>query len=181
MKVNSISGLTCYMKVVAMNDLALRPATAADMPRLTELVQTAYGHYVERLGRPPRPMTDDYAEIVHTHRAVVAEGDGELLGLVVLGASDEGFFIDNVAVDPSHQGTGVGRALLEHAEAAARDAGFDTIYLFTHERMVENLALYSRIGYVEYDRRPDGGASIVYLRKMLGTRHTTTDERRRNR
>jgi hypothetical protein len=31
--------------------------------------------------------------------------------------------------------------------------------------MTENLALYSRIGYVEYDRRPVGEASIVYLRK----------------
>ena len=30
------------------------------------------------------------------------------------------------------------------------------------------LALYSRIGYVEYDRRLRGEASIVYLRKKLG-------------
>jgi hypothetical protein len=29
-------------------------------------------------------------------------------------------------------------------------------------------ALYSRIGYVEYDRRRRGEASIVYLRKKLG-------------
>jgi hypothetical protein len=34
--------------------------------------------------------------------------------------------------------------------------------------MTENLALYSRIGYVEYDRRRRGEASIVYLRKKLG-------------
>ena len=32
---------------------ALRPATAADVPRLAELVQAAYGHYVERIGGPP--------------------------------------------------------------------------------------------------------------------------------
>jgi ribosomal protein S18 acetylase RimI-like enzyme len=62
----------------------------------------------------------------------------------------------------------VGRALLEHAESAARNAGFDSIYLYTHERMVENLALYSRIGYVEYDRRLLGEARLVYLRKKLG-------------
>jgi hypothetical protein len=34
--------------------------------------------------------------------------------------------------------------------------------------MVENLAMYQRIGYVEYDRRPVGEARIVYLRKNLG-------------
>jgi ribosomal protein S18 acetylase RimI-like enzyme len=151
-----------------MTDISLRPATAADVPRLTELVGAAYGHYVVRIGGPPRPMTDDYAEVVRNHEVVVAEDDGEIVGLVVLGVDDEGFFVDNVAVDPSRQGTGVGRTLLEHAEAAARDAGFDTIYLYTHERMVENLTLYSRIGYVEYDRRPQGGARIVYLRKSLG-------------
>jgi ribosomal protein S18 acetylase RimI-like enzyme len=145
----------------------VRPATQADVPRLTALVQAAYGHYVERIGGPPRPMTDDYAEVVRTHDVTVAERGGEVVGLIVLAVDDEGFSIDNVAVDPSHQGTGVGRALLESAEVAARRAGFDSIYLFTHERMTENLALYARVGYVEYDRRLHGGASLVYLRKSL--------------
>jgi ribosomal protein S18 acetylase RimI-like enzyme len=113
-------------------------------------------------------MTDDYTEVVRSARVTVAERDGQILGLVVLRISDEGFLVDNVAVDPSHQGEGVGRALLEHAEDAARRAGFDSIYLYTHERMSENLALYSRIGYVEYDRRLHGEARIVYLRKKLG-------------
>ena len=151
-----------------MSGVSLRPATEADVPRLTELVREAYGHYVERLGEPPRPMTDDYAEVVRTHRVTVAEAGGEIVGLAVLGVGDEGFFIDNVAVDPSHQGRGVGRALLEHAEVAARHAGFDSIRLYTHERMTENLALYARIGYVEYDRRLHGEARLVYMRKALG-------------
>jgi ribosomal protein S18 acetylase RimI-like enzyme len=151
-----------------LSALSLRPATAADVPRLTDLVAAAYAHYVERLGGPPRPMTDNYAEVVRSHRVIVAERDDAILGLVVLGVSDEGFFVDNVAVDPSYQGSGVGKALLEHAEIAAREAGFDSIYLFTHERMVENLALYARIGYVEYDRRAHGSAHVVYLRKKLG-------------
>jgi ribosomal protein S18 acetylase RimI-like enzyme len=145
----------------------LRPATADDVPRLTELVREAYGHYVERLGGPPRPMTDDYAEVVRTRQVTVAERDGEIAGLIVLGTDDEGFLVDNVAVAPAHSGRGVGRALLEHAEAAARAAGFDSIYLYTHERMTENLALYARIGYVEYARRSHGDARLVYLRKDL--------------
>jgi GNAT superfamily N-acetyltransferase len=111
-----------------LSDVSLRLATGADVPRLTELVHAAYGHYVERVRGPPRPMTDDYAELVRTHRGIVAERGGEILGLVVLGASDEGFFVDNVAVDPPHQGTGLGKALLEHAESEARDRGFDSIY-----------------------------------------------------
>jgi ribosomal protein S18 acetylase RimI-like enzyme len=146
----------------------LRSATAADVPRLAELAEAAYGHYVERLDGPPRPLVDDYAEVVRDWRVTVAERRGEVVGMIVHGESDEGFVVDNVAVDPAHQGRGVGRELLEHAEVAARAAGFDSIYLYTHERMSENLALYSRIGYVEYDRRLHGDARLVYMRKKLG-------------
>jgi hypothetical protein len=34
--------------------------------------------------------------------------------------------------------------------------------------MTENLALYSRIGYLEYDRCSQGAFSLVYMRKQLG-------------
>jgi ribosomal protein S18 acetylase RimI-like enzyme len=135
---------------------------------VAELVAAAYGHYVERLGGPPRPMTDDYEEVIRTRQVTVAERHGAIVGVVVLAVTDEGFLIDNVAVHPSHRGSGLGRALLELAEAEARRAGFDSIYLYTHERMTENLALYARIGYVEYDRRSHGEFSLVYLRKQLG-------------
>jgi ribosomal protein S18 acetylase RimI-like enzyme len=150
-----------------MNDLQLRAATAGDARALTELVDAAYGHYVERIGGRPRPMTDDYAEVVRSGRVTVAERADRIVGLIVLDQVDREVVIDNVAVDPEHQGTGVGRALLERAEAVARDAGLASIRLYTHERMVENLALYERIGYVEFERRQHGAAVIVHLRKSL--------------
>ena len=156
-----------------MSEIELRPARPGDAPRLTDIVQAAYGHYVERLGRP-RPMLDDYAEVIRRDQVVVAERGGAVVGLVVLQDGDEGFVVDNVAVDPAHKGSGVGRALLERAEAEARRAGFDSVALYTHERMTENLALYERIGYVEYDRRSIGDAFLVYLRKPLAT--TTGDD-----
>jgi len=150
-----------------LSDVRLRAGAAADVPRLTDLVRAAYGHYVARLGRPPRPLVDDYAAVVRGGGVTVAEVSGEVAGLIVLIEDDEGFMVDNVAVDPAQQGTGVGRALLEHAEAEARRAGYDSIYLYTHELMTENLALYERSGYVEYDRRTHGDATLVYLRKAL--------------
>jgi ribosomal protein S18 acetylase RimI-like enzyme len=112
-------------------------------------------------------MTEDYADVVARSEVTVAEVDGAIVGLVVCQVTEEGFAVDNVAVAPPHRGRGIGRALLEHAESAARRSGFDSLYLFTHERMTENLALYTRIGYAEYDRRVHGTARIVYLRKPL--------------
>jgi GNAT superfamily N-acetyltransferase len=149
-------------------EYSFRPAIEADVPKVTALVNAAYGHYVERIGMLPRPMTDNYAEVIANQRVTVAESHGTILGVIVLTVDDEGFLIDNVAVDPSHRGKGLGRALLEFAEAEARRAGFDSIYLYTHEKMAENLAIYSRIGYVEYDRRSQGEFSLVYMSKHLG-------------
>ena len=147
---------------------SLRPADARDAAEVAELVAAAYGHYVERIGGPPGPMTDDYAAVIRDRRVTVAESHGAIVGVIVLSVTDEGFLVDNVAVHPARRGTGLGRALLEFAEAEARRAGFDSIYLYTHEKMAENLALYARIGYVEYDRRSQGAFSLVYLRKQLG-------------
>jgi len=147
---------------------SLRPATRSDTASVAALVAAAYAHYVERIGMLPRPMTDDYATVIRDRQVTVAEHDGAIVGVVVLTVTDEGFLIDNVAVHPSRRGTGLGRALLQFAEAEARRAGFDAVHLYTHERMTENLALYSRIGYVEYDRRWQGAFSLVYMRKRLG-------------
>jgi ribosomal protein S18 acetylase RimI-like enzyme len=146
----------------------LRPATESDVPSVAGLVKAAYGHYVERIGMLPRPMTDDYPEVIRDRQVTVAEQDGAIVGVVVLTVTDEGFLVDNVAVHPSRRGTGLGRALLQFAEAEVRRAGFDAIHLYTHEQMTENLALYSRTGYVEYDRRSQGAFSLVYMRKPLG-------------
>ncbi len=112
-------------------------------------------------------MIDDYAEVVQGRSVTVAERGTEPVGMIVCGVGDEGFAVDNIAVDPAHQKSGVGRALLARAEEEARQAGFDSIYLYTHEKMTENLAFYSAIGYAEFDRRQLGDACLVYLRKAL--------------
>ncbi len=146
---------------------SLRPAKASDASDVADLVDAAYGHYVERIGMLPGPMTEDYTEVIRTSDVTVAESDGAIVGVVVLAVTDEGFLVANVAVHPSHRGRGLGRALLDFAEAEARRAGFDSVYLYTHEQMTENLALYSRRGYVEYDRRSHGDFSLIYMRKRL--------------
>jgi ribosomal protein S18 acetylase RimI-like enzyme len=150
-----------------MSEPSLRPATGDDAPRLSELVRNAYRHYVERIGSEPRPMTDDYAEVIHDLDVTVATEGRQIVGVLVLDESSGRFTIDNVAVAPEHQGKGVGRALLSHAEAEAARAGHDSIHLFTHELMTENLALYERIGYEEYERRHFGTDTLVFLSKHL--------------
>ena len=130
-------------------------------------VEAAYRHYVERNGKYPAPMLDDYALVIAEHDVTVAERDGEIGGVLVVREAEEGFLLDNIAVHPDCQGAGVGRRLLQLSEDKARAAGYDSIYLYTQEIMVENQALYARIGYVEYARRHEVGLDRVYMRKRL--------------
>lgn len=147
---------------------SFRPAHPGDATQAADLVDAAYRHYVERIGMVPGPMTDDYHRVIRDATVHFAERDGNIVGILVLDVTDEGFVIENVAVHPSERGKGLGRALLQTAEGEATRAGFSSIYLYTHEQMTENLALYSKIGYVEYDRRSRGDFSLVYMRKQLG-------------
>ena len=39
--------------------------------------------------------------------------------------------------------------------------------LYTHELMVENIALYQRLGYREVERRQEDGFRRVFMRKPI--------------
>jgi GNAT superfamily N-acetyltransferase len=150
-----------------LGEYAARPAAEEDAPAAAACVRSAYEHYVARNGLVPVPMRQDYQEVIRDCRVTVIEHGGDIVALLSLVVTGEGFLLDNIAVAPAHQGKGLGRALLEYAEAEARRQGFDSIYLYTQEIMTENLALYRRIGYVEYARRTESGLPRVYLRKPL--------------
>jgi GNAT superfamily N-acetyltransferase len=150
-----------------MTDAILRPAVPSDAPGVAACVCEAYVHYIERIGRQPGPMLEDYSKVIAESSVHVAVQAGKVLGAIVLMETDEGFYVDNVAVRPAVKGSGVGRALLELAEQQARRKGYASIYLATHELMAENRELYARIGYVEYDHRVVNGYPRVYFRKAL--------------
>jgi ribosomal protein S18 acetylase RimI-like enzyme len=75
--------------------------------------------------------------------------------------------LDNVAVSPARQGSGLGRRLLAFAEAEALRRGYNEIRLYTHQTMVENQRLYASIGYVETGRGTKAGYDRVFMRKQL--------------
>ena len=151
-----------------MDKFPLRNATEQDAAAVTACAHHAFEHYVERIGREPGPMLMDYAREIREHQVFVVEDNERVIGALVLCVKDEGFLLDVIAVEPHWQGRGVGRLLLEFAEAEAQRQGYHSIYLYTHEKMTENQALYSKIGYVEYDRRFESGLARVYMRKKFG-------------
>jgi ribosomal protein S18 acetylase RimI-like enzyme len=145
---------------------ALRPATAADLPALRRLARRAYSRYVARIGARPGPMDADRAAAVAAGRVHVVGGDPPAAAVVLAPHADH-LEVAEVTVDPAAQGTALGRRLLAHAEAVARDAGLAEVRLHTNARMAENLALYDRLGFTVERRARRDGFERVFLRKPL--------------
>lgn len=130
-------------------------------------VRAAYSHYIERIGKPPGPMLDDYYVVVREHEAFVGVYKARVVGVLVLLRSNGGLLLDNIAVHPRYQGRGIGRMLLEHAELFTLEAGFECLDLYTHALMTENIDIYRRHGYYETERKRVKGFDRVYMRKRI--------------
>jgi GNAT superfamily N-acetyltransferase len=148
---------------------ALRRATAADAPAITELVAAAYRHYEPLLGRTPMPMLVHYATRCARTKIWVLELDVRLVGVIELQPRADHVWVENVAVAPRWQGRGFGRLLLRHAEVEAARHGLREIGLLTNERYADNIAMYTRYGYRETHRVPHLGTDLVFFRKQLRT------------
>ncbi len=151
----------------------LRRAVAADVPAIRALVRAAYHPYVARIGREPMPMTADYERAVTEHEIWLlddAAGIGAVLELKLdLKSDGRGgeLSIENIAVDPARQKSGIGRKLMAFAEAEARRLGCERVTLYTNEKMVENIPLYIHLGYVETELCAIGEFHRVFMHKTL--------------
>ena len=150
-----------------MHDWRLRRAEPTDAPALARCVEAAYHHYMPRIGQPPGPMLADYAEVIAHHQVWVAEAARQIIGGLVLIPEEDALLLDNIAVHPDYQGLGIGRALLERADSEALFQGYGALRLYTHETMTENIALYTRNGWVETHRGHHAGHARVFMRKRL--------------
>jgi ribosomal protein S18 acetylase RimI-like enzyme len=148
----------------------IRRAVDADVEHVASLVERAYRRYIPRIGRRPAPMDADHQRLVEAGEVFVLVDRG-IVGVIVLHRAHDHLLVENVAVDPERQGQGAGRKLLEFGEARARRYGLPELRLYTNEAMTENIELYGRLGWEEYDRRSGAGFARVYFRKRLGEAH----------
>ncbi|MGX9962192.1 GNAT family N-acetyltransferase [Roseomonas sp. F4] len=112
-------------------------------------------------------MDDDYVARCEAGEAFVLLRDGGLAALIVLVDGPGHLWIDNVAVEPAFKGQGLGRTLMAFAEAEARRRGLPELRLLTNALMAANIALYTRLGFVETERRTEKGRARVYMAKPL--------------
>jgi ribosomal protein S18 acetylase RimI-like enzyme len=145
----------------------IRPAGADEVDAIRRVVRDAYEIYVPRIGQEPAPMRADYAALTREDAVTVAIDQGAIVGVLVLRPQPDSLLLENVAVAPAEQGRGIGRALIAFAEERARDLNLKTVTLYTNALMIENLALYRGLGYVEVGRRREHGFDRVFLEKLV--------------
>jgi ribosomal protein S18 acetylase RimI-like enzyme len=90
-----------------------------------------------------------------------------VVGLVVLRTEADHLYLDNIAVHPDAQGTGLGRRLLTFVEERARELGLPEVRLLTHALMRENQRMYARYGYEVDERRTADDPDRVHYRKPV--------------
>ena len=113
-------------------------------------------------------MMDDYDEVVRDCQVwVVPDEDGGCLAALVLIPQADHLLVDNIAIRPSAQGQGLGRRLMAFADEEARRQGFGETRLYTHQKMTENVTIYTRLGYEETGRGVEDGYDRVFMRKRL--------------
>jgi predicted N-acetyltransferase YhbS len=132
---------------------ALRTAGPADAGAVTALINAAY--QVERFFVDGDRTSEDE---VRTHMAtgtfLVAEQDGTPIGCVYTEQRGDRGYFGLLAVDPAQHGKGLGRTLVEAAEARFRRAGCRAVDISVVDLRRELPPFYRRLGYVETGTAP---------------------------
>jgi N-acetylglutamate synthase-like GNAT family acetyltransferase len=143
----------------------LRVATLSDLESIDELVAAAFQRHVTNMGFPPVQLLRDTSDQIEAGEIWVY-GD-PITGVMSVSEVGDSLVIENMAVHPAVQGTGIGRRLIEHAEQMATDWRLRRVVLVRNAPMVTHRDFYAHVGYVEADRRTGHGSRQVFMEKSL--------------
>ncbi len=120
--------------------------TAFDLPawRQAETINDANQLLLKKALEEPEPGS----------AFLVAETDGGVrAGFIFLQIEKEFFsgqpqgYISDLVVHPDHEGQGVGRALMQAADAWAQDSGFPVLTLYVFANNARARQLYEKVGF----------------------------------
>ena len=145
-------------------------ASLDDAEEVLAVIRRAFGPVAQQYGDPELPPV---AETLESHRAryrtnvvlKAVDSGGHIVGTVQGEPRDDGCcYVARLAVDPAHQGRGIGRALTQALEAEFPEAA--RFELFTGHKSEGSIGLYRSLGYRETKREfVDDTLTLVWMEK----------------
>lgn len=164
-------------------DLAFRPATLDDAPRIADLRRAVADDLTQRYGKGHWSFAGTAKGALHdiqTSSIVVAENTTRMIATLRLAtrkpwATDTKYFRDcgtplyltTMAVDPGMQRRGIGRRCIDHARHIAGEWPADAIRLDAYDAPAGAGEFYVKCGFREVGRVSFKGNPLVYLEMSL--------------
>jgi len=129
--------------------MQIRDVSPIDFPAVIELWEQA------GLTRPWNPPAADLQRALDNPGSTVLGGylDDDLAGTVMVGHDGHRGWVYYLAVADQHRGSGLGRTLMQAAEAWLVDQGAVKLQLMVRESNRAVIGFYDRLGYTDADVR----------------------------
>ena len=157
----------CYARPMSVLIRAYQPADQAAVRQLIESVLREYGFAfaVGGLERDLQEINERYGN--DKAGFWVAEADGVIVGTVAIRPKEHlTCELKRLYLHPERRGLGLGQALYQHAEAFARTAGYQRIWLDSSRRFGKAHRLYERNGFVLLAQLDNDWEDNVYELKL---------------
>lgn len=155
------------------NKITISKAGIEDLQEILQLQYLAYQSEAALFGGkdiPPLKQTLDEVKEEY-HKGIflkMVDANGLLVGSVRAWETEGTVYVGKLMVHPDYRHRGYGTRLLSEIEKHYPKRRFE---LFTSTRSNDNIRLYQRMGYREFDRRRvDNQLEFVYMEKTDGTR-----------
>jgi GNAT superfamily N-acetyltransferase len=131
-----------------LENTLIRIATPDDWAVMLPLINAAFA--IETFLEGPRTNEDDLAEKMSKGEFLLgSDGSGGLVASVYVELRGPRGYLGMLAVEPSHQGAGWGRVMVEAAERHCRERGCKAMDLTILSLRPELVPFYRKLGYVE--------------------------------
>jgi len=117
--------------------VSLRAADPADAPVLERLLTVAFDH----------PATAVFSRLAAGDQLLVVERDAAVIGTLRVTSDVDGAGVYGFAIDPDHQGRGIGRDVLRRVCAAEFARGGRRVHLEVEADNARALGLYTSLGF----------------------------------